>query len=215
MREPLPQEEFDRIFSRGPRLTVELVIASDDRGVLRAWRDVGPCQGLWHLPRRTVRFGEPPVEAVKRVAHDELGVAVSAGETLGYIEYPSHYDNGLDSPVGLTFRADVVGDLPDERDLRSDCAWFTVLPDNMQDGAKGVPRSPGGHRPGMTTARTCAQRARRLGPTSRISPRAGRGDPDQEAQREALATNAADEAPGARSPSRQSRHVSSPPRLTC
>ena len=215
MREPLPQEEFDRIFSRGPRLTVELVIASDDRGVLRAWRDVGPCQGLWHLPGGTVRFGEPLVEAVKRVAHDELGVAVSAGETRGYIGYPSHYDNGLDSPVGLTFRADVVGDLPDERDLRSDCAWFTVLPGNMQDGAKGVPRSPGGPRPGMTTARTCAQRARRLGPTSRISLRAGRGDPDQEAQREALATNAADEAPGARSPSRQSRHVSSPPRLTC
>ena len=73
-----------------------------------------------------MRFGEPLVEAVKRVAQDELGVAVSAGEMLGYIEYPSHYNNGLDSPVGLTFRADVVGDLPDERDLRSDCAWFTV-----------------------------------------------------------------------------------------
>jgi hypothetical protein len=55
---------------------------------------------------------------------------------LGYIEYPSHYSNGLDSPVGLTFRADVKGDLPDKRDLRSDCAWFTVLPDNMDDEEK-------------------------------------------------------------------------------
>ena len=136
MRGPLPQEEFDHIFSRVPRLTVELVIASDDRGVLLALRDFGPCQGLWHLPGGTVRFGEPLVEAVKRVAQDELGVAVSAGEMLGYIEYPSHYNNGLDSPVGLTFRADVVGDLPDERDLRSDCAWFTVLPDNMHDEQK-------------------------------------------------------------------------------
>ena len=115
MRGPLPQEEFDHIFSRVPRLTVELVIASDDRGVLLALRDFGPCQGLWHLPGGTVRFGEPLVEAVKRVAQDELGVAVSAGEMLGYIEYPSHYNNGLDSPAGLTFRADVVGDLPDER----------------------------------------------------------------------------------------------------
>ena len=88
MREPPPQEEFDRIFSRVPRLTVELVIASDDRGVLLAMRDFGPCQGLWHLPGGTVRFGEPLVEAVKRVAQDELGVAVSAGETLGYIGVP-------------------------------------------------------------------------------------------------------------------------------
>ena len=133
MKGPLPKEEFDRIFSRVPRLTVELVIASSNRGVLMALRDFGPCKGLWHLPGGTGRFGEPLVEAVKRVARDELGVTVSVGEMLGYIEYPSHYDNGLDSPVGLAFLADVVGDMPDERDLRSECAWFTVLPDNMHD----------------------------------------------------------------------------------
>ena len=53
MRGPLPQEEFNRIFSRVPRLTVELVIASKDRGVLLALRDFGPCEGLWRL------LGEP------------------------------------------------------------------------------------------------------------------------------------------------------------
>ena len=63
-----------------------------------------------------MRFGEPLVEAVKRVAQDELGIAVSVGQLLGYIEYPSHYNNGLDS----TRR----------------CAWFTVLPDNMHDEQK-------------------------------------------------------------------------------
>jgi ADP-ribose pyrophosphatase YjhB (NUDIX family) len=131
MRGPLPEEEFDRIFSRVPRLTVELVIASGDRGVLLALRDFGPCKGLWHLPGGTVRFGEPLVQAVRRVAQDELGVTVSVGEMLGYIEYPSHYNNDLDSPVGLAFLTDVVGDVPDEPNLRSECAWFKVLPDNM------------------------------------------------------------------------------------
>ena len=67
-----------------------------------------------------MRFGETLVEAVKRVARDELGLTASIGQLLGSIEYPSHYDNGLDSPVGVAFRADVVGDLPDERDLRAD-----------------------------------------------------------------------------------------------
>ena len=137
MSEPLPQEEFERIFSRVPRLTVELVIASTARGILLALRDFGPCKGLWHLPGGTVRFGEPLVEAVKRVAQDELGTAVNVGQLLGYIEYPSHYNNGLDSPVGLAFRAHPsIADLPHERDLRSQVAWFTVLPHNMHDEQK-------------------------------------------------------------------------------
>jgi ADP-ribose pyrophosphatase YjhB (NUDIX family) len=133
---PLPQAEFDRIFSRVPRLTVELVITSNDRGVLLALRDLGPCRGLWHLPGGTARFGEPVVEAVGRVARDELGLTVSVGQLLGYIEYPSHYQNGLDSPVGLAFCTTAAGDMPDERDLRSECAWFTVLPDNMHHEQK-------------------------------------------------------------------------------
>ena len=137
MRGPLPQEEFDHIFSRDPRLAVELVIASDDRGVLLALRDFGPCQGLWHLPGGTVRFGEPLVEAVKRVAQDELGLTVSIGQLLGYIEYPSHYDHGLDSPVGLAFRADVAGDLRDEHDPRADPAWFTVRPTTCTTSKRG------------------------------------------------------------------------------
>jgi ADP-ribose pyrophosphatase YjhB (NUDIX family) len=131
---PLPRDEFDWIFSRVPRLTVEVVIVSPDCGVLLALRDSGPCQGLWHLPGGTVRFGEPVIEAVKRVALDELGLTVSVGELLGYIEYPSHHDNGLDSPVGLAFRALPSNiEMPDERELRSECAWFTTLPENMHD----------------------------------------------------------------------------------
>jgi ADP-ribose pyrophosphatase YjhB (NUDIX family) len=137
LRDSLPQDEFDWIFSRVPRLTVELVIASTARGVLLALRDRGPCKGLWHLPGGTVRFGEPVTDAVKRVALDELGLTVSVGDLLGYIEYPSHYDNGLDSPVGLAFRGQSpIADMPDERDLRSDCAWFTTLPEHMHDEQK-------------------------------------------------------------------------------
>ena len=135
MSGPLSQQEFDQIFSRVPRLTVEVVIVSDERGVLLRLRDVEPCKGTWNLPGGTVRFGEPLVRAVQRVAEDELGVAVEVGELLGYIEYPSHYDNGLDSPVGLAFRAAVVGALPaSEGEGRSE--WFRVLPNNMHDEQK-------------------------------------------------------------------------------
>lgn len=83
-----------------------------------------------------MRFGEPLVEAVKRVARDELGVRVDVGQLLGYIEYPSHYNHGLDSPVGLAFVTDVAGELTDLHELHSECAWFTVLPADMHDEQK-------------------------------------------------------------------------------
>lgn len=127
MRDPLPKDEFDRIYSRVPRLTVEVVITAPQRGVLLSLRDIEPCKGMWHLPGGTVRFGERLVEAVARVACEELGVTVSVGQMLGYIEYPSHYENGLDSPVGLAFDAVPAGG-PPFQPLPEGCAWFTELP---------------------------------------------------------------------------------------
>jgi ADP-ribose pyrophosphatase YjhB (NUDIX family) len=126
---PLPQAEFEAIYARVPRLTVEVVIASAQEGVVLTLRTFGPCRGLWHIPGGTVRFGEPLVDAVARVARDELGVTVAVGDMLGYIEYPSHYENGLDCPVGLAFAAEIVeGDIP-----KADCDRFAELPAAMHD----------------------------------------------------------------------------------
>ncbi|HET9080018.1 MAG TPA: NUDIX domain-containing protein [Trebonia sp.] len=130
---PLPQAEYEAIYSRVPRLTVEVVIGARGRGVLLSLRAEGPCAGLWHLPGGTVRFGEPVTDAVRRVAADELGLAVTTGDLLGYIEYPSHYEHGLDCPVGLAFAAAPRGEVPDAARLRGRCRWFTHLPTAMHD----------------------------------------------------------------------------------
>ncbi len=135
-RGPLPQDEFDWIFSRVPRLTVEVVITEPRRGVLLSLRDIEPCRGMWHLPGGTVRFGEPAVEAVRRVAEAELGLTVAVGELLGYIEYPSHYEHGLDSPLGLAFAADAA----DGVDAPAGCEWFRALPENMHEEQKSFLR---------------------------------------------------------------------------
>jgi 8-oxo-dGTP diphosphatase len=126
MSEPLTKDEFDWIFSRVPRLTVEVLITSEDRGVLLALRDVDPCRGTWNLPGGTVRFGERLVDAVRRVAAAELGISVRVGALLGYIEYPSHYENGLDSPVGLVFGGEPLDRAPHGQ-------WFTAVPENMHE----------------------------------------------------------------------------------
>jgi ADP-ribose pyrophosphatase YjhB (NUDIX family) len=149
MRGRLPKEEFDAIYSRVPRLTVEVVISSPKRGILLSLRDIEPCKGMWHLPGGTVRFGEPLVEAVARVARDELGLTVDVGEMLGYIEYPSHYENGLDCPVGVAFAARIAD--RETAETPQGCDWFQALPDNMHDEQKdflgarlGVSRQTGG-----------------------------------------------------------------------
>src|SRR5579859_3004799 len=129
----LPKEEFDWIFSRVTRLCVEVVIVAPDRGVLLVRRDIPPNVGAWHIPGGTVLFGESLVEAVRRVAQDELGLEVEPGALLGYIEYPSHYENGLDSPVGLAFMTELVGGPSAAEPLPEGCAWFRTLPSGLYE----------------------------------------------------------------------------------
>jgi hypothetical protein len=128
----LPKPEYDAIYSRVPRLCVEVVICTPEQGVLLARRDIPPNVGAWHIPGGTVLFAEPVVEAVKRVARRELLLEVDVGKLLGYIEYPSHYENGLDSPVGLAFGC-TVGAGSAQRALPSGAEWFTQLPDGLYE----------------------------------------------------------------------------------
>jgi ADP-ribose pyrophosphatase YjhB (NUDIX family) len=109
---------------------VEVVIVTPERGVLLMRRDIPPNVGAWHIPGGTVLFGERLVEAVKRVAQHELEREVEVGPLLGYIEYPSHYNNGLDSPVGLAFLTELHGHAAAD-DLPDGCEWFRRLPGGL------------------------------------------------------------------------------------
>lgn len=82
----LPKKEFDRIYGRVPRLTVEVLIKTQ-AGLLLTKRDIEPWQGQWHLPGGTVFFRESLKQAAKRIALEELGVSVILKKLLGPIEY--------------------------------------------------------------------------------------------------------------------------------
>lgn len=102
MTHPLSQSEFDAIYSRVPRLCVELVMV-EPGGVVLTKRSISPGEGLWHLPGGTLRFGETLVEAARRVALDETGVEVKCLQQLGVIEYV--FPNYAHWPVGVVFLA--------------------------------------------------------------------------------------------------------------
>jgi hypothetical protein len=78
-----------------------------------------------------VRFGEALLATVGRVAMKELSIDVKKADNCGYIEYPSHYKKGLDSPVGLVFEVtEYSGNLAINAEA-SDSGWFTRLPHKM------------------------------------------------------------------------------------
>jgi ADP-ribose pyrophosphatase YjhB (NUDIX family) len=128
---PLSEAEFAQIYSRVPRLAVDIVLVDPRGAVYLTKRAIPPCVGQWHLPGGTVRFGEPLLDAVRRVAARELGIEVEHARGNGYIEYPSHYLHGLDSPVGIVFEVTGYGGEPRVDADATEGRWFTRLPDGM------------------------------------------------------------------------------------
>lgn len=128
---PLTHEEFRSIYSRVPRLCVELVLltAPVPQKVLLSHRAIEPFVGTWHLPGGTVQYGESLIGAVHRVAQRELGITIPwPPKLLGYIEYPSHVRAGIDSPVGVAFQIPAWMGTPHVNHEASGVDWFSAPP---------------------------------------------------------------------------------------
>jgi|SRR3989338_1093652 len=85
---PLTDREFQYIYSKVPRLCVDVMVKSH-KGVILTLRDIEPYKNFWHIPGGTVHYRETIIGAVERIAKKELGIRVSGIEMLGFIEYPS------------------------------------------------------------------------------------------------------------------------------
>lgn len=125
----LTDNDWDYIYSRVPRLCVELIVRSD-AGVLLTLRNIEPCKDQWHIPGGTVQYGETLVEAVVRIARRELDVTCTNAELLGYLDYPSHFLHGLGAPVGIAFGVAYEGEVTPNHEAKQ-WGWFRQLPSNM------------------------------------------------------------------------------------
>jgi len=95
IHECLTNEEYDFIFDRIPRLSIDLIITSK-KGILLSLRDIDPFRGMWHLPGGTVYKDESIKEAAERIARAETGLDIKVNSCAGYIEYMHATQNNHD-----------------------------------------------------------------------------------------------------------------------
>lgn len=127
---PLTSEEFDAIYGKVTRLTVEVIVVTST-GIVLSKRSIQPCIGQWHIPGGTVRFGEFVADAVVRIAREELGVEVRIVKSLGYIEYPDMLKNGYKGwPVGMAFEVAITSGELQGSYQGEEVRCFTQIPEN-------------------------------------------------------------------------------------
>jgi colanic acid biosynthesis protein WcaH len=113
----IPEEEWATIVRNVPVVSVDLVVEAPE-GVLLVERTNRPAMGEWFVPGGRVRKGERLVEAVDRVAREELGVAVEIDRSLGAYEH-LYDDAEVDDAGGKHYLANgfLVGTDATEFDL--------------------------------------------------------------------------------------------------
>lgn len=126
----LPQKEFKYIYSRVPRLCVDLIIQSDE-GIILAKRDIPPALGFWHLPGGTILLGENIEQALKRVAQREVHLEIETQELLGVIEYSKEIAPGHSQSIALAYLVKVVGGKLSGSKEAKDVKFFKELPDKI------------------------------------------------------------------------------------
>lgn len=133
----LPFSKFKEIYSRVPRLCVEIVIKTP-KGIVLTKRGIEPYKGYWHLPGGTVLFGETIKEAIKRIAMDEVGINVREKKLLGYIEYPEEPKRrGFGQTIGFAFLVEVVsGEIPKEKNGEKIVSYIKLPKKIIQDQKK-------------------------------------------------------------------------------
>ena len=123
----LSYEEFKSIYSKVPRLCVDLVVRSPE-GVLLIERAIEPMKGYWHFPGGTVLMGETIDQATRRVVAAETNLTVEAGSLLGVMEFAGP-ENPVFHTVSLVFLVENYSGEPKGGEQGRRMDFFAKIPD--------------------------------------------------------------------------------------
>lgn len=123
----LTDEEYRFVYSRAPRLCIDLAIG-DANGMVLTRREIPPSIGLWHFPGGRVFYKESIADAAARIANAELGIEISLGNLIGYMEFLE--DGEFVHSVSLTFYARQTRGTLRGSEQASAVAIFKEIPDD-------------------------------------------------------------------------------------
>ena len=124
-------DEFKSIYSKVPRLTVEVILKTKD-GIVLTLRKLPSWNNHWHIPGGTVLYGETLEQAIQRVAKDELGIKVKIVKLLGYISYPSEKkERGYGWSIGIAYLCKIKSGILRQNNQAKEIQIFKILPSNI------------------------------------------------------------------------------------
>ena len=116
---PLSFEEFVSIYSKVPRLGIDIIVKKNN-GIVFVKRNIDPYKDMWHFPGSTLLFDETIDGAVSRIVQNELNLKVLSKKYLGIIEYLSEPDDRFlkkhRHTVCLIFLVEAEGNLKRDED---------------------------------------------------------------------------------------------------
>lgn len=127
---PFTAGEFKKIYSKVPRLSVDVIVHSP-KGIAFAYRSIVPHRNRWHIPGGTVLYGDSIIKTLHRVARDELRISIRTPKFLGYIEYNEEPQRGFGRSVSLVFAAQLKSGTPVPNEDAAKAAFFSRLPKNL------------------------------------------------------------------------------------
>ncbi len=135
MPKKLAQNEFVEIYSKVPRLCVDLVI-KNEKGILLTLRNSEPFDNMWHLPGGTLYKDETIAEAAKRIAKSETGLDISVVKCLGYFEYLKEKREVEMHSVSIAMESEILGGYLVHDKNSQDINFFKEIPENVAEPQK-------------------------------------------------------------------------------
>lgn len=127
----LTDEEYDFIYSRSPRICVDLLIKNSKGEVLLTKRDIEPYKDHWHFPGGRIKFRETVEDAIKRILKGELEQEIDVVPMmLGFCEFLEEVQKGQDRhSISLVHLIDLPNDIIVKLDASSkDVRFFSEMP---------------------------------------------------------------------------------------
>jgi len=136
MGEWIPDEEWETVVRNVPIVSVDLVVDCPD-GIMLGKRTNEPAKGQWFIPGGRIQKGESRVQAVHRVAEQELGVGVNIVESLGAFEhvYDTSDLNEVDTKHYLAngYVVEIVSGEPLPNEQHDDLRVFKSAPESLHE----------------------------------------------------------------------------------